>query len=106
MTAGSRRVEAHIAITLSCLSLALAGGTLVMLHRGAPANQAPTAAVATGPVAHVQWQETLQTAFDDLAQMPITTLPMRGDVGFGLTVEPDPSMLAQPEIQPAGTPRS
>ncbi|NJL07703.1 MAG: hypothetical protein HC900_05140 [Methylacidiphilales bacterium] len=106
MTAGYRRVEAHIAIALSCLSLVLAGGTLVMLNLGAPVHQIPAAAVATGPVAHVQWQETLRTAFDDLARMPITTLPMRGDVGFGLTVEPDPSMLAQPEFQPAGTPRS
>ncbi|KAA5602135.1 hypothetical protein [Blastochloris sulfoviridis] len=106
MSAGTRGVEAHLAIALSCLSLALAGGTLVMLNLGAPKSPTPLAAVDTGPVAHVQWQETLRTAFDDLSRMPITTLPLRGDVGFGLITEPDPSMLAQPEIAPSAMPKS
>ncbi|BBF92758.1 hypothetical protein [Blastochloris tepida] len=106
MTAGSRPVEAHLAIALSCLSLALAAGTLVMLHLDAPRVPSPVAAIDTGPVAHVQWQETLRTAFDDLSRMPITTLPMPGNAGFGLTVEPDPSMLAQPEITPSDMPKS
>jgi hypothetical protein len=92
-----RRFPARTALVLSCLSFAIAGTALVSAQTAAPRRS--VSAVETGPIARAQWQETLRTAFDDMARMP-ATLPNRGEVGFNLRTEPEPSMLAQPELPP------
>lgn len=95
----SSRAEAALAAVLSAVALVVAGVTFSQMNFDAMARRTLDNAGATGPIAQAQWQETLRSAFDDLSKMP-ATLPNRGDVGFNLNSEPEPSMLAQPKTPP------
>jgi hypothetical protein len=95
----SSRAENALAVILSAVAIVVAGVTFSQMNFDAMARRTLDNPGATGPIAQAQWQETLRAAFDDLSRMP-ATLPNRGDVGFNLKSEPEPSMLAQPEVPP------
>jgi hypothetical protein len=100
-TRRSSRAETILAVVLCSVSIVVAGVTFSQMNFDSMARRTLEAAPGTGPVAQAQWQETLRSAFDDLSRMP-STLPNRGDVGFNLNNQPEPSMLAQPDVPPGG----
>ncbi|ALK08910.1 hypothetical protein [Blastochloris viridis] len=95
----SSRAETTLAVTLSSLALVITALAFSQINVDSMARRTLDTAQMTGPVAQAQWQDTLRFAFDDLSRMP-ATLPSRGDVGFNLNSQPEPSMLAQPDVPP------
>jgi hypothetical protein len=93
------RAETALAVILSSIAVVVAGVTFSQMNFDAMARRTLDNPSLTGPVAQAQWQETLRSSFEDLSKMP-ATLPNRGDVGFNLKTEPEPSMLAKPKTSP------
>lgn len=101
MTTASRlrhfRAGSVLTLAVASVSLAVAMATLGMaIHRAKDAYPQ-----RMRPVAAMQWQSTLEQAFQDIAALPLDTLPERGN-GFALRDGVDDSAVATRPAEPRG----